>query len=117
MAADKSHEEMASCAMPTEVQTDVLNEDPTLREVMRRIAEAYHPLRIYLFGSKAQGTGGPDSDYDLLVVVRDDVPLELKKSKLAYRTVWGIPKPKDVLVCTNSWFNSRTNVLPPLPRS
>jgi predicted nucleotidyltransferase len=102
-------------AMATEVQRQVLDEDAALREIVRRIADAYHPLRIYLFGSKARGTAGSDSDYDLLVVVPDDAPPELKKSKLAYRALWGVSKSKDVLVCTDGWFRSRERLDSSLP--
>ncbi|PYO54511.1 MAG: hypothetical protein DMD83_22120, partial [Candidatus Rokuibacteriota bacterium] len=47
-------------------------EDRTLVEIVRRLVEAYRPDRIYLFGSRARGTAGAESDYDLLVVVPDD---------------------------------------------
>lgn len=60
--------------MDGEIQTQLLHDDPTLREIVRRLADAYHPLQIYLFGSKARGPAGPDSDYDILVVVPDDAP-------------------------------------------
>ena len=36
-----------------------------LTDLVRRLVEAYHPERIYLFGSKARGDAGPDSDFDL----------------------------------------------------
>lgn len=101
--------------MATEVRTQFLHEDPVLREIVRRIVDAYHPLRIYLFGSQARGTSRPDSDYDLLVVVRDDAPPELRKSKLAYKSLWGVGKPKDVLVCTDGSFRSRARVVTSLP--
>ena len=35
----------------------------------RRIADEFRPRRIVLFGSHAEGTAGPDSDVDLLVVL------------------------------------------------
>src|ERR1700675_2792395 len=44
-------------------------DDPTLIEITRRLVETYRPERIYLFGSRARGSAGSDSDYDLLVVV------------------------------------------------
>ena len=96
--------------MATEVQTTLL-EDPELYEMVRRLVDAYHPLRIYLFGSKARGDASPDSDYDFLVVVSDDAPPELRKSKLAYEKLWGMAKPKDVLVWTSSRFDSRARVV------
>ena len=58
--------------------------DPVLAEVVRRLVEAYRPERVYLFGSVARGDAGPDSDYDLLVVVQDDAPPEHRRSRLAY---------------------------------
>jgi predicted nucleotidyltransferase len=47
-----------------------------LAEIVRRLVEAYEPERIYLFGSKARGDAGPDSDFDLIVIVPDDAPSE-----------------------------------------
>ena len=58
-------------------------EDPILAEIVRRLVEAFHPERIYLFGSHARGEAGPDSDYDLLVVVPDSAPPERRSSRLA----------------------------------
>ncbi len=101
--------------MATEIQTALLNEDPALREIVRRLADAYSPVRIYLFGSKARGDYGPDSDYDLLVVVPDDAPPERRRSRLAYQSLWGTGEAADVLVCTDSWFNSRASVVTSLP--
>ena len=93
----------------------MLDDDPALREIVRRITGAYHPLRVYLFGSKARGTAGPDSDYDLLVVMSDDAPPQLKRSKLAYQSLWGVRKATDVLICTEGWFLSRASVVTSLP--
>ena len=62
---------------------ELLRKDSVLAEVVRRLAEAYQPERIYLFGSKARGDAGPDSDYDLLVIVPNDAPPERRRSRLA----------------------------------
>jgi predicted nucleotidyltransferase len=59
--------------------------DPVLADIVSRLVAAYEPERIYLFGSKARGDAGPDSDYDLLIVVADDAPRERRDSKMAYR--------------------------------
>ena len=45
----------------------------TLDTIVRSIVDLVHPLRIILFGSAVRGEMGPDSDLDLLIVVRDGV--------------------------------------------
>ena len=40
-----------------------------IRALSRRIARRFHPRRIVLFGSYAEGNATPDSDVDLLVVL------------------------------------------------
>lgn len=41
-----------------------------IQQMVRRIVEQFDPEKIILFGSHARGTAGPDSDVDLLVVMR-----------------------------------------------
>ncbi|MEI7481163.1 MAG: nucleotidyltransferase domain-containing protein [Elusimicrobiota bacterium] len=41
-----------------------------IRYFSKRIAEEYKPRQIILFGSYAYGNPGPDSDVDLLVILR-----------------------------------------------
>jgi len=47
--------------------------------------------------------------------MRDDAPPQLRKSKLAYQSLWGVGKATDVLVCTEGWFRSRESVVTSLP--
>ena len=91
-----------------------LNDVP-LTEVVRRLVEAYHPERIYLFGSHARGEAGPDSDYDLLVVVPDSAPVERRRSRLAYEALWGTGTATDVLVWTRDAFEARLHLRASLP--
>jgi predicted nucleotidyltransferase len=92
-----------------------LPEDARLAEIVRRLVEAYRPERIYLFGSRTRGEAGPDSDYDLLVVVPDEAPPERKRSRLAYQALWGTGAAADVLVCTHSYFEARRHLKASLP--
>lgn len=62
---------------------------------------AVQPVRILLFGSAARGTMGPDSDLDLLVVVRDGVHRR-RTAQAVYRSLAGIGCSKDVVVVTES---------------
>jgi predicted nucleotidyltransferase len=89
--------------------------DPVLAEVVRRLLEAYRPEYIYLFGSVARGEAGPDSDYDLLLVVPDDAPPERRRSRLAYEALRGTGTAADVLVCTRSYFEQRRLLQASLP--
>jgi predicted nucleotidyltransferase len=93
----------------------IADRDPRLDELVRRLVAAYRPLRIYLFGSVGRGEGGPDSDYDLLVVVPDDAEPERRRSRLAYRTLRGTGTAADVLVCTRTYFDRRAHVAASLP--
>jgi predicted nucleotidyltransferase len=90
-------------------------EDPVLAEVVRRLVNTYHPHRIYLFGSMARGDADPDSDYDLLVVVPDDVTPARRRSRLAYEALRGTGIAADVLVCTRSYFEDRRSLKASLP--
>jgi predicted nucleotidyltransferase len=72
-----------------------------LDEVVKRTVAAAHPVRIILFGSAARGTMGPDSDLDLLVVVRDGVHRR-RTAQAIYKSLGGIGFPKDVIVVTES---------------
>lgn len=89
--------------------------DPTLAELLRRLVPAYQPERVYLFGSRARGEAGPDSDYDLLLVVADDAPPERRRSRLAYEALRGTGVAADILVCTRAWFTRREGLKASLP--
>ena len=87
----------------------------SLAGIVERLIDAYQPERIYLFGSKARGDYGPDSDFDLLVVVPDSAPDERKRSKLAYQALRGTGTAADILVWTEERFDSRLHLAASLP--
>jgi predicted nucleotidyltransferase len=89
--------------------------DPVLGEVVRRLVEAYQPERVYLFGSVARGDAGPNSDYDILVVVPDSASPERLRSRLAYKALRGTGTAADVVVWPKSGFERRARVISSLP--
>ena len=89
--------------------------DPVLVEVVRRLQELYRPEQIYLFGSTARGESGPDSDYDLMVIVPDSTPVSLRDSGRAYKAIWRLGVATDVLVWTRSDFEERLPLKASLP--
>ncbi len=78
-----------------------------LDEIVRRLVAAYRPERMYLFGSHARGDAGPDSDFDLLVIVPDDAEPSRRRSRLAYEALRGTGIAADVVVWTRDYFERR----------
>ena len=93
----------------------MLRRDPLLAEIVRRLRDVYQPNRIYLFGSRARGDAGTDSDYDLMVVVSDDMPRPLRRPGVAYKALRGTGAAADILVWTQGAFQSRLSLRASLP--
>lgn len=92
-----------------------LTDDGVLTEILQRLVAAFQPERVYLFGSKARSDAGPDSDYDLMIVVPNDTPPERRRSRLAYQALRGTRVAADVLVWTQEAFDSRLHLPASLP--
>lgn len=88
----------------------ILDRDPKLRLVVERLVDAYQPEIVYLFGSAARGEAGPDSDYDLMVIVRDSKEPPYRRAQEAQEVLWGIWTAADVIVLTRAEFESRRAV-------
>ena len=89
--------------------------DPALSEILTRLVTAFQPDLVYLFGSRARGDAGPDSDYDLLIVVPDDALPDQRRSRLGYEALRGTGVAADVVVWTRSAFDSRLHLRASLP--
>ena len=76
--------------------------DPqVIDELVRRIVETAHPLRIILFGSAARGEMGSNSDLDVLVVMPDGTHRRRTAQRI-YRNMIGFALAVDVIVATES---------------
>lgn len=69
-----------------------------IKKLCQRIAEAFHPEKIILFGSQAYGKPRPDSDVDLLVVMRFEGGYFEQAHEIRMRL--GLSLPIDLLVRT-----------------
>ncbi|MEK7993459.1 MAG: nucleotidyltransferase domain-containing protein [Planctomycetota bacterium] len=79
-------------------------------DAVKRIVEQFHPAKIILFGSRARGSVGPDSDVDLLVVMdvegskrRQAVEIDLALSDRTF--------PLDLIVVTPEEFEKYRDVV------
>ena len=102
-------------AQPTTNIGATIVRDPQLAELVKRLVAAYSPERVFLFGSRARGEVGPDSDSDLLVVVPDDSGAERATSRLGYQALRGTGVAADVVVWRRSSFERRAHVCMSLP--
>jgi len=82
---------------PRGMGTDKLN--PVIAQIVEKIAREYQPEKIILFGSHAWGTPGPDSDIDLFIVKKTDVP-PLDRMREVFDILWGTGIAADTLVYT-----------------
>lgn len=102
-----------------DVQTETIkprsSDDPVLREIVRRLVGAYNPERIYLFGSTARGDAGPDSDYDLMVVLPDEAPQRLRRGNPGYRALRGTGVAADVQVWPRGDFDRQLHLKASFP--
>ncbi len=68
-------------------------------ELVQRIVEEVHPLRVILFGSAARGQMAPNSDIDLLIVMPEGVHRR-RTAQFLYQRIIGLGVPFDILVAT-----------------
>src|SRR5687768_3742476 len=88
----------------------VLAADPVLREIVARLVAELEPRRIYLFGSQARGNVGPDSDYDLMVLVDEAAEPLYRLSQRGHLALWGLGLAADIVVWDRAMFDSRVHL-------
>lgn len=82
-----------------------------IEELKEQFVNQLMPLKIYLFGSFANGTYTEESDFDFYIIV-DDKMQDLKAlTTRAYRSIRKIKnRPVDIIVGTESRFEKRKNI-------
>lgn len=85
---------------------DFDSEQEALDFLVARLVAELHPLRIVLFGSRAERRARPDSDFDLLVVLPDDASDADLDFDRAYAPVLGSGIGCDVVPCREGEYRA-----------
>jgi predicted nucleotidyltransferase len=99
----------------TMAEEKLVENDSILEEMVRRLVAAFNPDHIYLYGSRARGEAGPDSDYDLMLVVSASQVPRYRRDQQAFRALCGLGVPKEVIVLTRAEFEAGRKVTCSLP--
>jgi len=83
--------------------------------LLDRIIAQLNPQRVIVFGSQATDTTHKDSDWDLLVIVDDDIPSERINWRGIYEARRGIHAAIDLIPCRESTFRDRSDIVGSLP--
>jgi uncharacterized protein len=84
-----------------------LSEDKILEEIIERLKREFNLIRVVLFGSRARGTARSDSDYDLVVVVKESSEGWLERCQRASRLLRGSGAAVDVIVVTEAEYKEK----------
>lgn len=83
-----------------ELRTAVTLDD--IKAVVDQIVAGFHPMKVILFGSRAWGEPGPESDFDLMVIMdTEGNPLH---TAARISAAVDHPFPLDILVETPTYF-------------
>jgi predicted nucleotidyltransferase len=79
--------------------SDLQHDEQIARALVERLHTVFDLQRVVWFGSRAQGTGGPDSDWDLLVVA-PSTESAITRGFRAEKATAEVAVPKDFVVLT-----------------
>lgn len=82
---------------------------------VERLVESFRPDWIYVFGSHARGTPGPNSDIDLMVVVGDTDQPVYRLDQQGYGVVEPDGLPIELVFITRGDFERRLPAVASLP--
>jgi uncharacterized protein len=113
--AAREQDNLTSADQSQVPEADLLQQQPALAEIVRRLVETLAPQRMYLFGSKARDDSGPDSDYDILVLVEHPTEPLYRLSQRGFRALRGIDAAVDVVVWEREAFDARLHLAASFP--
>lgn len=98
-------------------KSDFLKNNKPLSIIVEKLIQTFHPEAVYLFGSKARGNSGPDSDYDLMVIVSHSSEPGYRRAVQAHEALGAMSMAVDVVVVTRDEFERKKTVIGTLPET
>ena len=79
-----------------------------INQIKERFVSELSPVKIYLFGSFANGTANDDSDLDFYIIVSDNTQNLVDLTVEAYKSIRSVrSRAVDIVIGTESRFESR----------
>jgi predicted nucleotidyltransferase len=78
--------------------------------LLAAVVRYFDPVRIILFGSRARHEADADSDWDLMVVLDDDVPPGKRSLRAGFEARSGFPLAANVIPVRRSRFEARARL-------
>lgn len=78
-----------------------------IQEAVKRLADTYQPLSIYLFGSYAWGQPNEESDLDFLVILNDEINFNLALQIKGKQALKNLDISTDIVLNHKFFFTER----------
>jgi hypothetical protein len=86
-------------------------------DLLRSVVDYFRPRQIILFGSRARGDAGLDSDIDLAVILDDDAPGEHLSARAARQSRGRFQPACDIVAWRKTDFQQHASVIGSLPHT
>jgi predicted nucleotidyltransferase len=80
-------------------------------QLLSQVVSVFDPRRVILVGSRARGDAREDSDYDLVVVLDEEVPDERLSARRRYEAHRGLAAPADIVPCRERVLKERARAI------
>ncbi len=107
----RSHYPGASAGAGAIMGTAADRRDLVPPALLDRVVRYFDPEAVILFGSHAEGVAGPDSDFDLVVILPENAPREMHTLRAGWESRRGWHGAADIVPCDRAWFEAKRGVV------
>jgi predicted nucleotidyltransferase len=94
------------------------NQSELINQIKETLKDEYHPSRLFLFGSRANGTARDDSDYDFVMVVPNSKKSSLNEMTKARELIYKKHKVSaDIFIYSNKEFEDWKDEFSSIPET